>query len=157
MKISAYLTINIWFIFTKYCDSPLSLPQSVLIYYAKTYLSYKNISYSRKKGKKCMYFIHITYLVFRFAYRISEIWKKVQAKILKESLVLLIQTVPQQKALDLSFNLTPWTWCGITMGLSRPPALREVKNPPRPPTYTFHGKEAWRPLDNATPTFRVSN
>ena len=30
MKISAYLTINIWFIFTKYCDSPLSLPQCIL-------------------------------------------------------------------------------------------------------------------------------
>ena len=27
MKFSAYLTINIWFIFTKYCDPPLSLPQ----------------------------------------------------------------------------------------------------------------------------------
>ena len=27
MKFSPYLTINIWFIFTKYYDSPLSLPQ----------------------------------------------------------------------------------------------------------------------------------
>ena len=27
MKLSAYLTINIWFVFTKYCDSPLFLPQ----------------------------------------------------------------------------------------------------------------------------------
>ena len=31
MKISAYLTINIWFIFTKYCDSPLSLPQCIKV------------------------------------------------------------------------------------------------------------------------------
>ena len=38
---------------------------------------------------------------------ISEIWKEVQAKILKESLVLVKQTIPQQKALDLSFNLAP--------------------------------------------------
>ena len=38
---------------------------------------------------------------------ISEIWKEVQAKILKESLVLVKQTILQQKALDLSFNLAP--------------------------------------------------
>jgi hypothetical protein len=37
----------------------------------------------------------------------SDIWKKVQANILKDPLVLLIQTRPQQKALDLSFNLAP--------------------------------------------------
>ena len=37
----------------------------------------------------------------------SDIWKKIQANILKEPLVLLKQTIPQQKALDLSFNLTP--------------------------------------------------
>jgi len=30
--------------------------------------------------------------------------------ILKESLVLVKQTIPQQKALDLSFNLAPWKW-----------------------------------------------
>ena len=34
---------------------------------------------------------------------ISEIWKEVQAKILKESFVLVKQTIPQQEALDLSF------------------------------------------------------
>ena len=34
-------------------------------------------------------------------------WKKVQANILKEPLVLIKQTRPQQKALDLSFNLAP--------------------------------------------------
>ena len=38
---------------------------------------------------------------------ISDIWKKVQANILKDPLVLLKQTIPQQKALDLSFNLAP--------------------------------------------------
>ena len=38
---------------------------------------------------------------------ISEIGKKVQAKILKEPLVLVKQMMPQQKALDLSFNLAP--------------------------------------------------
>ena len=37
----------------------------------------------------------------------SDIWKKVQANILREPLVLLKQTIPQQKALDLSFNLAP--------------------------------------------------
>ena len=41
---------------------------------------------------------------------ISEIWKEVQAKILKEPLVLLKQTIHQQKVLDLSFNLAPWKW-----------------------------------------------
>ena len=30
--------------------------------------------------------------------------------ILKESLLIVIQTIPQQKALDLSFNLAPWKW-----------------------------------------------
>ena len=38
---------------------------------------------------------------------ISKIWKKVQVNILKEPLVLLKQTIPQQKDLDLSFNLSP--------------------------------------------------
>ena len=38
---------------------------------------------------------------------ISDIWKKVQANILREPLVLLKQTILQQKALDLSFNLPP--------------------------------------------------
>ena len=51
---------------------------------------------------------------------ISHIWKKVQANILREPLVLLKQTMPQQKALDLSFNLAPWKWAwqyqeGVTM------------------------------------------
>ena len=34
-------------------------------------------------------------------------WKKVQTNILKDPLLVLKQTIPQQKALDLSFNLTP--------------------------------------------------
>ena len=38
---------------------------------------------------------------------ISDIWKKIQANILREPLVLLKQTILQQKALDLSFNLRP--------------------------------------------------
>ena len=37
----------------------------------------------------------------------SDKWKKVQANILKEPSVLMQQTIPQQKALDLSFNLKP--------------------------------------------------
>ena len=37
----------------------------------------------------------------------SDIWKKIQANILREPLVLLKQTIPQQKALGLSFNLAP--------------------------------------------------
>ena len=31
-------------------------------------------------------------------------------KIVKEPLLVLKQTIPQQKALDLSFNLAPWKW-----------------------------------------------
>ena len=31
-------------------------------------------------------------------------------KILKEPLLVQKQAIPQQKALDLSFNLTPWKW-----------------------------------------------
>ena len=38
---------------------------------------------------------------------ISEIWKEVQANILKEPFVLLKQTIPQKKALKLSFKMTP--------------------------------------------------
>jgi hypothetical protein len=34
-------------------------------------------------------------------------WKEVQAKILKEPFVLVKQTIPQQRALDLNFNLAP--------------------------------------------------
>ena len=34
-------------------------------------------------------------------------WKKVQNNILKEQSLVLKQTIPQQKALDLSFILTP--------------------------------------------------
>jgi hypothetical protein len=37
----------------------------------------------------------------------SDIWKKVQVNILKESLLVLKQTIHQQKALDLSFNMAP--------------------------------------------------
>ena len=41
-------------------------------------------------------------------------------KIVKEPLLVLKQTIPQQKALDLSFNLAPWKWAwhyqeGVTM------------------------------------------
>ena len=37
----------------------------------------------------------------------SDIWKKVQVNILKKPLVVLKQTIHQQKALDLSFNMAP--------------------------------------------------
>ena len=37
----------------------------------------------------------------------SDIWKKGQVNILKETLLVLKQMISQQKALDLSFNLTP--------------------------------------------------
>ena len=37
----------------------------------------------------------------------SDIWKKVQVNSLKEPLLVLEQTIHQQKALDLSFNMAP--------------------------------------------------
>ena len=83
-------------------------------------------------------------------------WKKVQANILKEPLVLLKQTIPQQKALDLSFNLAPWKWAWHYHEAATPSCPKRSQKPSAP-TYAFHGKEAWRPPDNATPTFRVPN
>ena len=53
---------------------------------------------------------HREYQVTNSTGWISDVWKKVQANILKDPLVLLKQTIPQQKALDLSFNLAP---CGM--------------------------------------------
>ena len=38
---------------------------------------------------------------------ISDIWKKVQVNILKEPMLVLKQTIHQQKALDLTFNMAP--------------------------------------------------
>ena len=86
----------------------------------------------------------------------SDIWKKVQANILKNPLVLLKQTMPQQKALDLSFNLAPWKWVWHYQEAVTPSCTKRSQKPSAP-TYAFHGKEAWRPPDNATPTFRVPN
>ena len=53
----------------------------------------------------CVEFTNITF--YLSTGWISEIWKKLQAKILKEPLVLVKQTIHQQKALDLNFNLPP--------------------------------------------------
>ena len=50
---------------------------------------------------------------FRNFLKSDEIYKKnplVFFNILKEPLLVQNQTTPQQKALDLSFNLTPWKW-----------------------------------------------
>ena len=40
----------------------------------------------------------------------SRIRKMVEVKIWKEPMLVLKQTIPQQKALDFSFNLAPWKW-----------------------------------------------
>ena len=87
---------------------------------------------------------------------ISDIWKKVQANILKDPLVLMKQKIPQQKALDLSFNLAPWKWVWHYHEAATPSWTKRSQKPSAP-TYAFHGKEAWCPPDNATPILRVPN
>ena len=47
-------------------------------------------------------------------------------KILKEPLLVEKQTIPQQKALDLSFIWHPKSGRGIIMRLPRPPALKQL-------------------------------
>ena len=54
-----------------------------------------------------MYYLYLQHVAQLTTGWISDIWKMIQADILREPLVLLKQTIPQQKALDLSFNLTP--------------------------------------------------
>ena len=72
---------------------------------------------------------------------ISEIWKEVQAKILKESLVLVKQTIPQQKALDLSFNLAPWKWAWHYHGAATPSCPKKPFFTPRGPMlFTARGR-----------------
>ena len=62
--------------------------------------------------------------------------------ILKESSLIVIQTIPQQKALDLSFNLAPWKWAWHYQEAVTPSCPKRSQKP-SVPTYTFHGKEAW--------------
>jgi hypothetical protein len=95
----------------------------------------------------------IQLLIFIYTGCNSGKWKKVQANILKEPLVLLKQTIPQQKALDLSFNFAPWKWAWQYHEASTPSCPKRSQKPSAP-TYAFHSKEVWRPPDDATPTFR---
>ena len=57
----------------------------------------------------CLTLVHFTlhYTQSPFTGCKSDIWKKVQVNILKEPLLVLKQTIHQQKALDLSFNMAP--------------------------------------------------
>ena len=82
--------------------------------------------------------------------------KTFEVKIWKESLLVKEQRVPQQKALDLSFNLAPWKWAWHYHEAATPSCPKRSQKP-FAPTYAFHGKEAWRPPDNAMPTFRMLN
>ena len=59
-------------------------------------------------------------------------WKKVQANILKELLVLMKQTIPQQKSLDLSFNLEPWKWAWHYNGAAKPSCPKRSQKPSMP-------------------------
>ena len=54
-------------------------------------------------------------------------------KIWKKPMLVLKQMIHQQKVLDLSFIWHPESGHGIIMRLPGPPALKEVKNPSRPP------------------------
>ena len=72
--------------------------------------------------------------------------------ILKEPLLVKKQTIHQQKALDLSFFWDPKSGRGIIKRLPRPLAVEQLFLP-----HAFRGERAWRPPDNATPTFRASN
>ena len=76
--------------------------------------------------------------------------------ILKEPLLVQKQTIHQQKALDFSFNLTPWKWAWHDQEGTTPPC-REKHRWARRAFDFFYGRRAWQPHDNATPTFRVPN
>ena len=118
-----------------------------LLCQSSEFIFYLKYNQKNDKKRKIMYLYRVD---------ISEIWKKVQANILKEPLVLLKLTISQQKALDLIFNLAPWKWAWHYHEAATPSCPKRSQKPSAP-TYAFHGKEAWRPPDNATPTFRVLN
>ncbi len=109
---------------------------------------------SGASNKICIEYVHTyihTYVMLLSTGCNSDIWKKVQANILREPLVLLKETNPQHKALDFSFILAPWKWAwryqeGAT------PSCPTRSQKPFAPTYAFSGEWGWRPPDNATPS-----
>ena len=82
-------------------------------------------------------------------------------KIVKQPLLIQKQTIHQQKALDFSYLEPKGQGRGIIMRAWQCHRRQRVKNPPRTckksTKNAFRGEEAWHPLDNATPTFRMSN
>ena len=82
-------------------------------------------------------------------------------KILKEPLLVQKQALHQQKALDLSYLEPEGQGRGIIMRAWQCHRRQSVKNPPRTckksTKNAFRSKVAWRPPDNAKPTFRVLN
>ena len=88
--------------------------------------------------------------------KIKNIFSPAFFNILKEPYVVKKQTIHQQKALDLSFNLTPWKWAWHHQEGATPPR-REKHRCARRVFDSLPSRALSRPHDNATPTFRVPN
>ena len=71
-------------------------------------------------------FVHITGCASHFG-------NPTNFKIVKEPLLVLKQTMLQQKALDLSFNLTPWKWAWHYHEAARPSRPQKPFFTPRAP------------------------
>ena len=56
----------------------------------------------------------------------------------------------QKKALDVSFNLTPWKWAWHYHEAATPSRPKRSQKPSAHP-YAFRGERAWRPPEYATP------
>ena len=72
----------------------------------------QNVAWSKKFFSECLFFSKIIFLRPSYNYRGCKrrIRKIFEVKIWKESLLVKEQTIPQQKALDLSFSLASWKW-----------------------------------------------
>ena len=88
----------------------------------------------------------------RKKYRVLKVnLENVWVQNLEEPMLVLKQTIPQQKALDLSFNLTPWKWAWhYRMGA--------MPSFPKITFFTPHGPMLFATRGHGmAPTFRVSN
>ena len=88
----------------------------------------------------------------------DEIYKNIFSpafsNILKEPILVQKQTLHQQKALDLSFNLAPWKWAWHHQEGVTPPRRKKHRSARRVFDF-FPSMRALQPHDDATPTFRV--
>ena len=74
----------------------------------------------------------------------NSIFRKIfKFKIWKEPMLVQKQTIHQQKALDLSFNLTPWKWAWHYHEAATPSRHRTTFFTPRAPMLCVAGGPSW--------------